>query len=230
MQTTHELSQQSPDIFTEGSIEYPMTDVEAAVVASEYDELSEQSGWDSPERAQTLVGDYIKEGSVVLDLGVGTGQAVRGYAEKGALVIGFDHDSEMLEVAQAVTGESGNMRLADINEPLPVDDLYEQVDVVQAVGVLEFASDLGNILAQVESTLKSDGVFVFTTEVMEESNLAVETFPEAGVTIYRHTVDEVKQLLEEIGLKVVTDEGYGGYARDDVADKVPYHIFLVQKS
>ena len=90
------------------------------VLSEDYDKASEKSGWDSPERAQKLVDGYITDGSTVLDVGVGTGKAVKGYAEKGATIIGLDYDSEMLAKAQEVTGESGLMVEADINGQWPI--------------------------------------------------------------------------------------------------------------
>lgn len=103
-----------------------------------YDTDSKEAGWDSPERAQKLVEPFIVSGAKVLDIGIGTGQAVSGYADKGATIIGLDHDQAMLDTAQAVIGENGSLHQADINKELPIADLESSVDVAQAVGVLEF--------------------------------------------------------------------------------------------
>ena len=198
------------------------------VAADAYDTETTASGWDSPGRAQRLVGRYIHEGSIVLDIGIGTGQAVQGYTEKGATVIGLDHDLDMLAAAESLTGESGLMRLADINGRLPLKDLAGRVDVAQAIGVLEFAEDLNDVFEQVKQTLMPQGVFVFTVETV------INTFEEpalqyADLKINRHTPYEIRQILREKGLTLLHDEAYGGYVRGDTAtDKVPYHIFLAQ--
>jgi SAM-dependent methyltransferase len=200
------------------------------VESANYDDSAEQADWDSPKRAQKLVEQYVTNGSKVLDLGIGTGQAVKGYAEKGAAIIGLDRDPEMLELSRTVTGKAGTMRQADINEPLPIDDLAEQIDVAQAIGVLEFASDLNSVVNQVKSSLKPNGVFVFTVETPDGDNVTMQEYPDAGVTVHRRAADTVKVLLEKNGLQLLSDEAYGGYVRGDTdGDKVPYHIFLAQK-
>ena len=197
------------------------------VLSEDYDKASEKSGWDSPERAQKLVDRYITDGSTVLDVGVGTGKAVKGYAEKGATIIGLDYDSEMLAKAQEVTGESGLMVEADINGQWPIGEA--KVDVVQVIGAFEFANDLGEAMNQVKLCLRSDGVFVFTVETPASSaDAMVQHYPDDNLTIHRHTADEVRGLLRDKDFNLLSDESYGGYERGDMTEKVPYHIFLAQ--
>lgn len=202
------------------------------VMADSYDTATAEGGWDSPERAQALVEQYVVDGSIVLDVGIGTGQAVKGYAEKGAAIIGLDHDPEMLAAAQSVTGESGSMRQSDINGSLPIEDILGKVDVAQAIGVLEFASDIGDVIDQVKASLKPCGIFVFTIEIsLGTTDDLVQHYPDANLTIYRHTVDEVHKLLADRGLSLIHEAAYDGYKRGDtMTGKVPYHIFLAQKN
>jgi SAM-dependent methyltransferase len=193
-----------------------------------YDEDSKEAGWDSPDRAQKLVEGYVTPGSKVLDIGIGTGQAVSGYAEKGATVIGLDRDESMLDAAGSIVGENGQLRQADINEPLPITDLEESVDVAQAIGVLEFAEDLPAILDQVHGTLKENGVFVFTSELSDNGHAAKSHFEDIGLTVHRHSTDEIKDMLEKSGYTLLSSESYDGYQRED--GEVPYGIFLAQKT
>lgn len=194
-----------------------------------YDTDSKEAGWDSPERIQKLVESRVTAGSKVLDIGIGTGFAVNGYADRGATVIGLDHDQAMLDAAHEVVGENGSLRLADINAQLPIDDLEGSVDVAQAVGVLEFAKDLPSVFGQVYGSLKEDGVFAFTSELIDEvQTLEPEThYDDIDVTVYRHTPDEIADLLEQSGFRLLHTEGYDGYERGVAA--VPYGIFLAQK-
>jgi predicted TPR repeat methyltransferase len=199
-------------------------------VDNNYDIEAAEADWDSPKRAQKLVEQYITNGSKVLDLGTGTGQVVKGYAEKGATIIGLDHDAEMLALTQQVTGDAGLMRQADINQLLPIEDLVNQIDVAQAIGVLEFANDLDSVMTQVKESLKPGGVFVFTIETPGSDDVTTVEYPDVGLTIHKRTADSVKSLLEKQGLTLIADEAYGGYVRGDTdGDKVPYHIFLARK-
>ncbi|MGB3945535.1 MAG: class I SAM-dependent methyltransferase [Candidatus Saccharimonadales bacterium] len=193
-----------------------------------YDEDSKEAGWDSPVRAQKLVEGYVTPGSKVLDIGIGTGQAVSGYAEKGATVIGLDRDESMLDAAGTIVGENGQLRQADINEALPIGDLKDSVDVAQAIGVLEFAEDLPAILDQVHGSLKENGVFVFTSELSDNGHAAKSHFEDIGLTVHRHSTDEIKGMLEKSGYTLLGSEAYDGYQRED--GEVPYGIFLAQKT
>lgn len=203
---------------------------QSSVEASDYDEATAEGGWDSPERAQKLVEAYIGERTLVLDIGTGTGQAVKGYTDKGARVVALDSDPKMLKEAKHIIGENGVYRTVDINmEEFPIDDIKGYVDVVQAIGVLEFAKDLGDVMSQVERALAPGGVFVFTVEEPGPDGRLSEHFEDVGVTTYRHTTEEVLGLLGARGLTVISGEAYGGYNRGG-DDKVPYHIYLVEKS
>lgn len=195
-----------------------------------YDKESREAGWDSPERAQKLVEKYIVPGAKVLDIGIGTGQAVKGYAEKGVTVVGLDHDQAMLTAARKIVGESGELRQADVNKVLPISDLTGQIDVAQAVGVLEFAEDLDSVLAQVNAAQKNGGVFAFTVEMLGTSGVqakAKTVYPGAGVVVHRHSVDEINKLLINNGYSLMTFDLYGAYNRD--GGKVPYTLFLAKK-
>lgn len=194
-----------------------------------YDTDSKEAGWDSPERAQRLVEPFVLSGAKVLDIGIGTGQAVGGYADKGATIIGLDHDHAMLNTARSVVGESGSLRQADINKELPIADLEGSVDVAQAVGVLEFAEDLPSVFKQVYNSLKEDGVFVFTSELIDDVRTSEPQthYDDIGVTVFRHTPEEIESLLEELGFSLISIAIYDGYERGDGA--VPYGMFLVQK-
>lgn len=193
-----------------------------------YDTDSKEAGWDSPERAQRLVEPSVVSGAKVLDIGIGTGQAVSGYADKGATIIGLDHDQAMLDTAQSVVGENSVLRQADINKELPIADLENSVDVAQAVGVLEFAEDLPDVFEQVHRSLKDSGAFVFTAELLEDYNPESQTYyPELDITVYRHSPEEITSLLEKSGFSLVDVDLYDGYERS--GKSVPYGIFLAQK-
>lgn len=197
-----------------------------------YDIESAEASWDSPERAQTLVERFVHEGSNVLDIGIGTGQTVKGYREKGARIVGIDKDENMLQTAHETTGDAGMMRLGDLNEKLPIGDLEGQVDVAQAIGVLEFAKDIDNVFDQIVPTLNEGGVFVFTIETTpgDEPGQRSKYFPGADTTAYRHSPEEVHELLDRTGFDLLHEEAYEGYDRGDKnGTKVPYCIFLAQK-
>lgn len=149
---------------------------------------------------------------------------------KGATVIGLDHDTAMLDQARKVVGENGVLRQADINKLLPISDLDGQVDVVQAVGVLEFASNLEGVIAQANISQKKGGVFAFTTEALAKvgpQSEIISPYPEAGVTVHRHSVAEITKMLHDSGYELVSHDRYDAYERAGGA--VKYNMFLARK-
>ena len=201
----------------------------SAVTADTYDAETAEGGWDSPERAQALVEPYIDSSTLVLDIGTGTGQAAKGYMDKGAMVVALDRDAAMLEEAKQTIGENGVYRTADINAKLPVEDIEGLVDVAQAVGVLEFAEDFRDVVGQVGDSLAPGGKFVFTVEEPGVDGKLTEYYSEIDITTYRHPADEVLQVLDQKGFRLLHDESYGGYERGTEGEKVPYHIYLAEK-
>lgn len=201
----------------------------SAVTADTYDAETAEGGWDSPERAQALVESYIDSSTLVLDIGTGTGQAAKGYMDKGAMVVALDRDAEMLEEAKQTIGENGVYRTADINARLPVADIEGLVDVAQAIGVLEFAEDFQDVVGQVGDSLAPGGKFVFTVEEPGIDGKLTEYYSEIDITTYRHPADEVLQVLDQKGFTLLHDESYGGYERGAKGEKVPYHIYLAEK-
>ena len=194
-----------------------------------YDDDALEAGWDSPIRAQNLVESFVVTGSLVLDVGIGTGLAVKGYQEKGASVIGVDHDPTMIEAAHAATGVM-DIRLGDVNSNLPIEDLKRSVDVIQAIGVLEFAYNLKDTIAELATCLKDDGVIVFTVEVPQDGSETKRTeyFPDHDITVFRHSPEEVRVVLKGLGFNLLHSEVYGGYTRGD--ETAQYAIFLAQRS
>ena len=203
--------------------------IDHEVPAYDYNTDSKEAGWDSPERVQKLVESRVTAGSKVLDIGIGTGLAVTGYTDKGATVVGLDHDQAMLDTAQTVVGEHGSLRQADINSQSPISDFEGSIDVAQAVGVLEFTKDLPSVFGQVYDSLKEDGMFAFTSELIDgiQTTEPETHYDDIDVTVYRHTPDEIADLLEQAGFQLVHVENYDGYERGGSA--VPYGIFLAQK-
>src|SRR3546814_1510673 len=83
-------------------------------------------------------------------------------------------------------------------------------------------------LDQVHGSLKENGVFVFTSELVDDTHASKSEFEDIGLTVHRHTAEEIQGLLEQKGYKLLSQEAYDGYKRED--GEVPYGIFLAQKT
>ncbi|MBC8278463.1 MAG: methyltransferase domain-containing protein [FCB group bacterium] len=114
----------------------------------------------------------IKPDDIVLDIGCGTGTAVREAAKlalKGKL-IGCDPSQTMIEIAEEQTVNDQNREriefMAAGAENLPAED--SSIDVVLAVNSLHHWSDVDLGLAEVKRVLKPGGRFCMGDEVTED--------------------------------------------------------------
>ena len=102
-------------------------------------------------------------GKTVLDLGCAGGFMAEALAERGANVTGIDPAVEAINAARAHARTAG-LRIGydvGVGEALPYDSA--SFDAVVCVDVLEHVADLNKVLAEVERTLRTGGLFLFDT-------------------------------------------------------------------
>ncbi|MHB0977123.1 MAG: methyltransferase domain-containing protein [Candidatus Aquicultorales bacterium] len=104
-----------------------------------------------------LLAEYVPAGSLVADIGCGTGSMVDLLNNRGYKALGMDLRPEGLRAA----GERGSDRLvqADVAK-LPCAD--SSLDAVLALDVLEHVEDEAAVLSEVRRVLKPGGVFLLT--------------------------------------------------------------------
>ena len=106
--------------------------------------------------------DYDVNGRTVLDLGCGSGEVSLVAARLGARVIGVDIVPAMVEIAKAEARAAGladrtEFRVANILE----DDL-PAADVTMMIGVIEYYSDLAEVLRRVAAVTRDRLIIVDT--------------------------------------------------------------------
>lgn len=100
-----------------------------------------------------LAGDVT--GRRVLDAGCGSGPLFEDLRAAGAEVAGFDSSPAMVELARRRLGESADLRVADLSEPLPyADGAFD--DVVVSL-VLHYLRDWTAPLAELRRVLRPGG-------------------------------------------------------------------------
>lgn len=105
---------------------------------------------------------YLSKGSLVLDLGCGSGRDAKNFTEKGYSVIGVDLSDKLLEIARenAPQAEFKLMDIADLNFP----DGY--FDGVWAAGSLLHLpkGEVPGVIGKVYDLLKPEGVFYISVK------------------------------------------------------------------
>jgi SAM-dependent methyltransferase len=100
-----------------------------------------------------LAGDVA--GRRILDGGCGAGALLAALRERGAVVVGIDKSSRMLELARRRLGDNADLRVAELGNLLPFAD--GTFDDVTASLVLHYLEDWGPALAEIRRVLKPGG-------------------------------------------------------------------------
>jgi SAM-dependent methyltransferase len=100
-----------------------------------------------------LAGDVA--GRQILDAGCGAGPVAARLRDRGATVTGFDSSAEMLKLARKRLGPGTDLRVADLDSPLPYPD--GAFDDVIAALVLHYLEAWTGALAELRRVLKPGG-------------------------------------------------------------------------
>lgn len=100
-----------------------------------------------------LAGDV--SGRSVLDAGCGSGSLGSELLDRGATVTGIDASAGMVELASQRLGDGVDLRVADLNDPLPFCD--GAFDDVIASLVLHYLEDWGPTLVEMRRLLRPGG-------------------------------------------------------------------------
>lgn len=103
-----------------------------------------------------LLGDV--SGRRILDAGCGSAPLMADLGARGATVAGFDASPSMIRIARQRLGEGADLRVGDLNEPLPY--AAEAFDDALAVLVLHYLEDWSGPLAELRRVLKAGGRLV----------------------------------------------------------------------
>ena len=140
-------------------------------VASTYDET--RGGVVRAEAAARAVDSLLPKGGRVLELAVGTGIVGAELVALGNLVHGVDISTAMLQHARVRL--PGHVAAADATR-LPIAD--RRCDAVVAVWLLHLLGNSEPVIAEVARVLRTDGVFVTTTDKSDASRYADDRGPD----------------------------------------------------
>jgi len=100
-------------------------------------------------------------GKKVLDAGCAAGWYSKWLLDQGATVVAIDFSPSMIEMTRKRIGEQGDIRRADLNEPL--DFISDQsLDVVLSSLTLHYVKDWEIVMTEFNRVLKPGGSLVFS--------------------------------------------------------------------
>lgn len=133
--------------------------------AARYDDT--RGGVVRAQAAADAIDSLLPKGGRVLELAVGTGIVGAELVARGNLVHGVDLSTAMLERARIRL--PGHVAAANAGQ-LPIAD--RRCDAVVAVWLLHLLDDSEPVIAEVARVLRTDGVFITTTEKSDASRYA----------------------------------------------------------
>lgn len=155
----------------------------------------------------------------ILDLGCGTGLCGEMFKEDARTLVGVDLSDNMLALAaqKHIYDELVN---ADILTFLA--NNKNEYDLIIAGDVLVYFGDLTQLFALVVAALKTDGLFVFNTEMSENDDYKMTA---SGRFV--HNDSYVRRLAEQHGLTVLLHQVAGMRMQDN--SPVRGHLYLLRK-
>ena len=237
-------SRQEGDFF--GMINYMVKIIELYnnKLAEQYNEATLKGKWHAPKEANKLLLQHrlVKNNLVVLDLGVGTGQSIKSFANKGCRVYAVDISNKMLQITKQKYPEVKTFKY-DINNGLAkLNFRHKSFDMLIAVGVLEFIKSIKRIIKETYQLLKKDGYFVFTYELLLPNHrlqkLRVQDNAKGYIKnppyttrfkLYRRTKKEINGILNNAGYQIIRHSKIRAFLKGPAKIPVYYGVVLVKK-
>lgn len=164
----------------------------------------------------TLLNDSL----TVLDIGCGTGLCgvmIKPFSKK---LIGIDLSSKMLAVAQQ-KNIYDELMMGDFHHYLS--NQVDQFDLIIAGDVLVYIGDLKETFKKIYHALKLNGLFVFNTEMTDQSDFLMNTSGR-----FSHRKNYIEQLATENHFMIHSYET--AVTRQQNNEPVLGHIFVLKKS
>jgi predicted TPR repeat methyltransferase len=197
-----------------------------------YDKEAEATGWYGPEVAFGLTYAYVHPGQSILDIGIGTGLGSVLFHKAGLKVHGMDISPKMLDECRSRGFSS--LQLHDLSKsPYPYDSA--SIDHAVCTGVLNFFSDLSPVFQEASRIIRNGGLFVFVVgDRSENETHAIEvgaehTKSEKTVTMYRHNVKQITELLVLYGFELLRDLSFIVFMDRERTKSMPARSYLVRK-
>lgn len=148
----------------------------------------------------------VKEGSLVLDIGTGTGNLLLKFLKKGSFVIGLDPSKNMLEEAKKKVKNYKNVELILIDEPflnIPFPDNY--FDVVCSTYAFHHVSHEHKEIALIKMlrVLKNRGILIICDLMFKdkkEEKIFLEKYEFLDKDEYYERIDELEKIFKNLNL------------------------------
>lgn len=214
------------------------------LIAEKYDEATVVGKWSTSNEVNKILSDFklIKNNLIILDLGVGTGQAIKIFAKKNCEIFAVDISEKMLQVVKNKYPNIKTLKL-DMNNGLKKVGFKNQYfNIIIAIGVLEFVKNIKKVIKESFGLLKNGGHFIFTYELLLDDykfqKLKIQDNAEGYINnplniinfkLYRRSKEEINGILNSVGYKIIKHFKIKFYLKGPNKIPVYYGMVLVKK-
>jgi ubiquinone/menaquinone biosynthesis C-methylase UbiE len=172
--------------------------------ASGRDREMENEHWNTARRALAMM--PIEVGDTILDIGTGSGYALRALGEIHELArgVGLDRSLEMVTNAREYTeADSIGYTVADFHQ-LPF--TADSIDHVWSMEAFFFAHEPVKLLEEVRRVLRPGGTFFCAVNFFEESEQSHRWQDRINTPMYLWSQQEYRTMFREAGLSVAVQD------------------------
>ena len=188
--------------------------------AKDYDKYVNSKYWHGPEMLFGLMYEYIQQGQLLLDIGIGTGLSSKPFYVAGLKIYGIDGSTEMLKMCSKknITEELRQIDIA--NDRIK---LNHKFDVVISYGIFHMIGNLSNVIQDITQLLKPGGILGFSVEnfnpnkpddYLETKTISLyqKTNPESGIEVFRHNKEYITKILTDNNFQIMKEFPASGAA------------------
>ena len=148
----------------------------------------------------------VEAGDTVLDLGTGSGYAVRALrdTQRAGRAYGLDGSPEMARNARGYTDDANVGFLVGDFDYLPFED--DSVDHVFTMEAFYYANDPDRVLREIARVLRPGGTFYCAVNYYEENTHSHEWQEFIDVEMTRWSAEEYREAFREAGLAVAEQD------------------------
>ena len=207
--------------------------------AGEYDKAGKERSWYGPEIIFGLMYEYLSQGELLLDIGIGTGLDAAIFQKAGLHVHGIDGSKEMLKICREKQVAVELKQLDLLQDDIPYADA--SFNHVIANAVFHITGEIVKTLGEVGRLLKKGGIFGFTIHEQdpgEESDYQ-ETDTKGrymkirepyGFPVYKHTDQFVRSLLERYDFDLLKKTKYEAFTAYEDNPSYTLSLYIARKS
>jgi len=168
------------------------------------DKGMEERHWHTAKEA--LARMPVEAGETVLDLGTGSGYALRALRETRdvGVSVGLDASTAMVANARSYTDDDHLGFLAGDFQHLPFDD--DSIDHVWSMEAFYYAHDPATVLAELRRVLRPGGTFFCAVNFFEESVHTHQWQEQVGVEMQLWDREQYREAFREAGFHVAEQD------------------------